>query len=471
MNRRRKAEEAREKLRQRQGRAFRSNLKTFAVAVPKVLHEVEAYLETLNIRSERQIEPAKQQLDAFRTRVSDLALPPKPKKLSARFEEQYVDYRRSYQALRSAVATIRETLEEQIERINPANPEELLREQMLRQSVELRRRLERWCREAEVLQGQERLRVRSLVKDRVDSFKREAEALLDRLRSGAMSYAEATFSMDKLKERFDDENRDILEPYIRALESLAESVDLIHLATFDTDEVGELRGELDRLNGLAQLGIAVEIVGHDLQTFDDILADGLRRLPGNIRQSKAAKDIEFAYEGLTDQLRFLSPLRLAGQKIQRWVTGEEIFAYLSEFFGPRLARSEISLQATDEFRRLQIFDQQSRLYPVFINLLNNSIYWLSSLDRDGRRIVLAVVDDEAVVSDNGPGVDPEDVSSLFTLFFTRKARGGRGVGLYLCRANLAAGGHRIRYEPNGAGMPQDGANFLISFRGATFGDN
>ena len=208
-----------------------------------------------------------------------------------------------------------------------------------------------------------------------------------------------------------------------------------------------------------------------MQTFDDILADGLRRLPTDIRESKAAKDIEFAYEGLTDQLRFLSPLRLAGQKIQRWIDGEEIFTYLLGFFGPQLVRNSIDLQATPEFRQLQVFDQQSRLLPVFINLVNNSIYWLSSLESLDRQVVLAMVEEEAVISDNGPGVDSDDLNDLFTLFFTRKSRGGRGVGLYLCRANLAAGGHRIRYESSADGMPLDGANFLISFRGAKFADD
>ena len=82
--------------------------------------------------------------------------------------------------------------------------------------------------------------------------------------------------------------------------------------------------------------------------------------------------------------------------------------------------------------------------------------------------MIDVVGDEVVVSDSGPGVDPEDVGSLFGLFFTKKARGGRGVGLYLARANLAAGGHRIRYEPNVSDMPMKGANFLILFRGAEF---
>ena len=469
-NRRQKANKEREKLHKRQARAFRANLKDFAEELPAVLHEIESYVESLDITRERQIGPAKEDLDAFVGRLSDFTLPVKPKKLSARLESQYVEYRRNYRAFRTAVAALREKLEEQIEGVDPARPEDLLLEQLTRQGRELKRRLDNWGKEAERLQRAEYERVRELVKERMDAFTREAKPLLDRVRAQAMPYLEASAAMDKLKERFDKENRDILLPYITTLESLGESVDLLHLATFDADEVGELRAELDRLNSLAQLGIAVEIVAHDLQAFDDILADGLRRLPGDIRESKAAKDIEFAYEGLTDQLRFLSPLRLAGQKIQKWITGEEVFRYTSDFFKPILARNQIALEATDEFLRLQVFDQQSRLYPVFINLVNNSIYWLASSEVKKRRIIFGVIEDDVVVSDNGPGVDEEDVSNLFTLFFTRKARGGRGVGLYLCRANLSAGGHRIKYEANKARMPLDGANFLITFRGAKFGD-
>ena len=469
-NRRQKAKEAREKVQKREARAFRSNLNEFVGQLPKELSEAQTFLETFDVKSEPRIEPAKRDIDAFKTRLADLTLPRKPKRLSSRFEDKYADYRRDFLALRSVIAAMQEQLDEQIERIDPKRPEDLLKEQMSRQTGELRRRLQRWGKEADRLQREEHSRMRSLVKERTEAFRREAQPLLDRVRAGALRYLEASVSMDRLKERFDAENRDIFVPYISALESLAESVDLVHVATFDADEVGELRADLDRLNGLAQLGIAVEIVGHDLQTYDDILADGLRRLPENIRQSKAAKDIEFAYEGLTDQLRFLSPLRLAGQKVQKWIGGPEIAEYVLSFFGPLFTRNRIQFEATEAFRSLRVFDQQSRLYPVFINLVNNSIYWLSSSQRLDRRIVFEMVDEEVVISDNGPGVELEDVSSLFTLFFTRKARGGRGVGLYLCRANLSAAGHRIRYEPQKERMPLGGANFLISFRGAKSGD-
>ena len=191
------------------------------------------------------------------------------------------------------------------------------------------------------------------------------------------------------------------------------------------------------------------------------------KLPDSIRQSSAAKDIEFGYEGLTDQLRFLSPLRLAGQKIQKWLTGGEIADYLAEFFKIALSKNQINFQVTDRFRKMRVFDLQSRLYPVFINLINNSIYWVGTRSAD-RQITLDLVSEYVVISDNGPGVDIEDIPSLFSLFFTKKARGGRGVGLYLSKQNLAAGGHKIKYEAVSDDFPHDGANFLISLRGAEF---
>jgi signal transduction histidine kinase len=128
----------------------------------------------------------------------------------------------------------------------------------------------------------------------------------------------------------------------------------------------------------------------------------------------------------------------------------------------------VSFEATPEFRAFRVYDQPSRLYPVFINLVNNSLYWVG-VKEPPRRILLSVSKAKVVVSDTGPGVDEDDIGSLFSLFFTRKLRGGRGVGLYLCRANLAAGGHKISYMRGPSGGPElPGANFIIEFRGGEY---
>ena len=349
--------------------------------------------------------------------------------------------------------------------VNPAKPRELLEKQIARNAAQIHRRIQQRKRSIDTLQKGEFERIRTLVTERNKLFHAEATPVLARFDRGDLSYAEASKLLNRMKEGMDGANEEIFGPYIGALEALRESIDLEHLASFGMEELSDLRSELERLNSLAQLGIAVEIVGHELQSYDEIIGSALRRLPDDVRNSEAAKDIEFGYDGLTDQLRFLSPLRLAGQRIQRWITGSEIAQYVSDFFKINLAKAKITLDVTPEFRSIKVFDQQSRLYPVFINLINNSIYWLSVTERNDRKIILARMGDEIVISDNGPGIDTEDLNNLFSLFFTKKVRGGRGVGLYLSRANLAAGGHRIRYEPDTSSTPLTGANFFIALRG------
>ena len=466
-NRRRRAAEARNKLRRRHRQEFRTKLKRYSQDLPEFVRDVEDYAKGLHIETETEISKAQRKVEEFHERLSDFRLPGAPKSLGS-LENKYADYRHTIRAVQAAISDLSEEIDHSIEQIKPAKPRELLEKQLASQAAQIHHRIRRWYTSIRNLQKAEFERIREVMQQRNKLFHSEAEPLLHRFDTGELSYMEISKLMDLLKQRVDEENSDLFIPYMGALESLQDSIDLEHLATFGMEEIGDLRVELERLNSLAQLGIAVEIVGHELQSYDDIIGSGLDRLPKEVRGSPAVKDIEFGYEGLTDQLRFLSPLRLAGQKIQRWITGAEITDYISEFFRFTLAKNHISLFATDNFRKLRVFDQRSRLYPVFINLLNNSIYWLGVSDRDDRQVVLDVVGSEVVVSDNGPGVDPEDVDSLFSLFFTRKIRGGRGVGLYLCRANLTGGGHRIRYEPEGIDMPLAGANFAISFRGTEF---
>lgn len=462
-----KAQEARNKLRQRQRKEFRARLQVGSKEVPRLNKEMEDYARSLHLRSEADIGEAQQRLESFRERVADLRVSGAPKVLGP-LEDVYSDYRDAVKSANALLSGIAEDLDREIERVNPAKPRELLEKQIARNAAQIHKRIQAWKRSIDELQKTEFERIRTLVSERNKVFHAEAPPLLAYFDRGETSFAETARLLDRLREATDAANEELFAPYISALESLKESIDLEHLATFGMEEVSDLRVELERLNSLAQLGIAVEIVGHELQSYDDIIAAGLNRLPADVRQSKAAKDIEFGFDGLTDQLRFLSPLRMAGQRIQRWITGQEIADYLSEFFKLHLSRKGVEFVATPAFLRFRVYDQQSRLYPVFINLVNNSLYWVSTGERPERKIELSIVGEDVVVSDSGPGIAPEDVNSLFSLFFTKKARGGRGVGLFLSRANLAAAGHRIRYEPDSSGMPLRGANFVISFRGAEF---
>jgi signal transduction histidine kinase len=465
-----RASEARNKLRKRQRKEFRAKLTDHLKVLPTLEKEVLAFAEKLEIAGESDIESAQAKVESIRDRLVELRLPGVPKVLGA-LEGQFASYRGHVGVIQRKLGDLDQALSQRIEEIRPARPKALLERQQARHAAQIHHRIQGWKKQIEALQKVEFERVRELISERNKLFHSESSPVLLRFDRGDLSYAEASKLLELLKNRLDADNEDIFTPYIGALESLRESIDLQHLAAFGLDELADMRVELDRLNSLAQLGIAVEIVGHELESYDQILGSGLRALPVEVQNSKAAKDIEFGYEGLTDQLRFLSPLRLAGQQVQDWITGSEIADYVAAFFKLPLANNHIRLNTMSDFRALRIFENRSRILPVFINLINNSIYWLGLTDRSDREIRLSVSGARVIVSDNGPGVAPEDTRHLFSLFFTKKVRGGRGVGLYLSKANLVAGGHRIEYLSGDSNAPLSGANFAIEFRGVEFGED
>src|SRR5690606_2282728 len=157
-------------------------------------------------------------------------------------------------AMRSATMLMESAaaeIERQIEKINPTQPRELLGRQLARHSSQITRRIQQWKKAIEVLQRGEFERIRDLIANRNKHFHAEASPLLARFDRGELSFAEAAKLMEQEKVRVDQENEDLFVPYIGALESLKESIDLVHLAAFGMEEAGDMRAELDRLNSLA----------------------------------------------------------------------------------------------------------------------------------------------------------------------------------------------------------------------------
>ena len=73
------------------------------------------------------------------------------------------------------------------------------------------------------------------------------------------------------------------------------------------------------------------------------------------------------------------------------------------------------------------------LITMLMNLLDNSIYWLDTVNRPQRSIFIKSFKyndtPTIIVADNGPGFK-DSISEVVTPFFSRKAN-GIGIGLYL----------------------------------------
>ncbi|MEX3953972.1 ATP-binding protein [Paraburkholderia sp. EG287B] len=468
---RQRAESAQKKLGATRRKNFRKNLDLFLPEIATIRGELEEMVE--EARSNRLPEDEqgllayRARLEGLRERQSALNLGTAPSNLGA-LEKSYKEFRSNMGRSSDLVVQLRDSVSVAIDRVKPRSQSEVAHSELSRNASYLHARIRKWAAESRQLLAAESQRLGDLIEARNKAYHAATLPLLNSLDAGAISLSDLLRKLDIEKESQDHENERLFRSYVSTLQSLAENVDLESLVAFTLAENASNKEEIQRLNALAQLGITVEIVSHEIAGFDGAVRDGLKNLPDSVKNTSAYLAIKHGHDSLSERLRFLAPLKLSGERAGQWIGGGEIVKYVKELLESSLHSNGILLEHSDAFDRFQVFDQFARLLPVFINLVNNAIYWVARSDVAERKVVLDVAENRVFVCDNGPGVEPEDVGNLFSLFFTRKLRGGRGVGLYLCRANLAAAGHAIEYITNENMKRLPGANFAIAFNGARY---
>jgi C4-dicarboxylate-specific signal transduction histidine kinase len=214
---------------------------------------------------------------------------------------------------------------------------------------------------------------------------------------------------------------------------------------------------------LTQLGMAVSVIDHEFQSTIRTIRSGLRRLKAwsdlNPNLEPVYSEIKASFDHLDGYLTLFTPLQRRLRRSPTDIRCSEIFVFLQSLFGERFAKDRIAFDATTNFRRFAIHGFQSTFYPVFVNLVDNAIFWLS--DSRGERIILLDVDEgDMLVSDSGPGVRLSDRAAVFEAGFTRKP-GGRGLGLSISRDALKAASYDLSIDAKGR---LGGATFRLSKR-------
>jgi signal transduction histidine kinase len=465
----RRIEEGRNKQRAQKRKIFSAKLKNNEPLLITALSLIEDFSEDVdsgNLEDEETIIRYKNQLNKLKTGLKELALPAAPKNLGL-LEEKHISYRSKSRVAKEMIDLLEQKISFALDIIKPKLPRDIAYSELNSNASFIHRRIRSWVTEGKAIISSEQQRLQKLQDERNKIYHAKTMPLLDQLDEGSISLSEVSRILDEERDIQDSENSSLFESYVAALNSLSENIDLASLVTHADDLAEGLREEVDRLHGLAQLGITVEIIGHEIESLEQSVSNNLKLFPQSVQESKAYLEVRESHETLIDRLRFLSPLKLSGPKTRAKISGQMIYDYLLRFFKGKLESQDISLLTTDQFLRFSVHDQPARIYPVFINIINNSFYWVDHSPQNEKIILMHIMNDKVVISDSGPGVNSDDIGRLFQLFFTRKVRGGRGVGLYLCRANLAASGHSIAYSDGGPPL-LSGANFLIDFKGAKY---
>ncbi len=462
-----KAERQRKELSKRNAKSFRSRLRKNLPNLQSLNKSAFSLVTETKIEGDQGIDNVQEIISDLTSELAELRIVGAPAKLGA-LEDDYRAYRSMYSEVQECIRSLEEKRAEAIERISPAKPEEIAQKQLSSHASRLQARLRSWRKSIDEMQGSERKRVSVLFDQRNKAFHQDAMPLVEQVKMGKLGLDDALEQMKTLYERLDTENEDTFQSYLDALEVMSENINIELIARQGTADNISLRDDLNRLNQVAQLGVTVEILGHELNSNERMIREGIRQIrhAGDVPGTRL---IEAGFEALSQQLEFLSPLKISGTRTRRKITGEEVFEYLTNFFDSVTRNHRIEISASQEFKLFSIYEQPSRLLPVFVNLVNNSVYWLSTSQTPAPKVFLSIIDRKIIISDNGPGIDPVDQESLFKMFFTRKSSGGRGIGLYLSRVNLLAGGHSIQYSTDRKFQRLEGANFLIDLKGAEFG--
>ena len=191
---------------------------------------------------------------------------------------------------------------------------------------------------------------------------------------------------------------------------------------------------------LVQLGMAIEIVNHEFSGTIRSIRSGLRKLKAwadvNEGLGELYDSIRTSFDHLDSYLTLFTPLQRRLYRRAVEIRGSELLDFLGELFRERLVRHSVTLSATKSFAKAKVVGFPSSFYPVFVNLVDNAIFWLSQQNPQRERsIKLDERGGTLLVADTGPGVNTRDREAIFECGFSRKP-GGRGMGLHIGRESL-----------------------------------
>lgn len=214
-------------------------------------------------------------------------------------------------------------------------------------------------------------------------------------------------------------------------------------------ELQNLREQADTDAELVQLGLAVAVINHEFEAAIKGIRHKLRELGSWARANDDLvplyQDIRTNFDHLDAHLNLFTPLQRRLQRKKTGIKGSEINHYVRTLFSVRFKRHDIQLEVTQDFLDSEVPGFPSTIYPVFVNIIDNAVFWLKGI-QDKRIISLDFESDAYWISNNGPTIHNRDKEAIFEQGFSRKP-GGRGLGLFISQKALRKEGMELSIAP------------------------
>jgi signal transduction histidine kinase len=247
--------------------------------------------------------------------------------------------------------------------------------------------------------------------------------------------ARTSASLVRLRQEFDERD----EQTIALFESAAVGLSARGLAHELRTHLTEIRQRTSAIEKVAKIGGASDALSH------------LRA----IRASCTA---------ISSAAALIDPMLPRSRSVKETIA---LRSFVDEFFKGRASiyeRAGIRTQIKGNGPTVRA--NRPRLTQVLDNLVRNSVYWLrrgeaTSQVQRPKEITVELTASGFIVSDSGPGVDPDYESALFEIFVTAKPERdiGQGLGLFIVTELLRVDGCEISLLPE---KNSDGRRYRFS---------
>lgn len=225
---------------------------------------------------------------------------------------------------------------------------------------------------------------------------------------------------------------------------------------------------------LAAVGLAVETSSHDLmlmmsRAFNEFDALTNAALTRGEKCGECFNDLQkvrgmlhFVERRMRDIQSLFRSSRQRPHNIRvREVLDKVVRIYQSAFDNDE---NKIELEIEELMPPLSAKCTDAVLMQLFINLFDNSLYWLREKQKTKRLIRIVLDGDQNCVfyADSGPGIPVENRKYIFHPFFSTK-EGGRGLGLYIASQLLDRLGYSIALADSKRERILEGACYVIDF--------
>ena len=189
----------------------------------------------------------------------------------------------------------------------------------------------------------------------------------------------------------------------------------------------------------AGFGKAVAVSIHELAKTTTNLYNGIIQvLKSDDPDPKLLEGLKNASGSLRSELKNLSPLRtIRNEKREEFEIIKSI-EFVQSVFKRKFTNSNIEFICNEE-ESFTIFDRYGAINQIFSNLIDNSVHWLGTLDKNhpnfnSKRIEIKLDKEQRLitVADNGPGIHNAIMPYLFQSGASMR-NPPSGLGLYVCR--------------------------------------